>query len=448
TLPLRSAIIMLEAGEAPQTITWQAPGESARRLRMAKARAQGGYSYLIHSCVDVESEEAMMLEQARLPEGATETKTELNDSFVILPFAVGHGPIFGALQIEGAGALEEPDLFFIDAVVNQLAIALDRHTSDRALRASEARLAGIISIAADAIISIDESQRVAMYNESAQRIFGWSREEVLGKPLDLLLPERFRGGHRKYIPNFAMGSETARRMGDSRLGIFGLRKNGQEFPAEAAVSKLNVDGAWLLTVVLRDITERKRIEHAEEFLAEIGAIFATTLDSRKTLANVARAAMREFADFCLIEFADDQGEIRPLEAATSDPIKAGFAAALKQLPLDRSRPHLSRVILQTGRSQIIADVSPEMIQAMAQSEEHLRLLEAIAPTSIMGVPLDVHGRLLGALVVARCRPGHRYANSDLHLLEEVGRRAALALENARLYRAAERAIQARDDVLG
>src|SRR5581483_9542378 len=181
TLPLRSAIIMLEAGEAPQTITWQAPGESARRLRMAKARAQGGYSYLIHSCVDVESEEAMMLEQARLPEGATETKTELNDSFVILPFAVGHGPIFGALQIEGAGALEEPDLFFIDAVVNQLAIALDRHTSDRALRASEARLAGIISIAADAIISIDESQRVAMYNESAQRIFGWSREEVLGK---------------------------------------------------------------------------------------------------------------------------------------------------------------------------------------------------------------------------------------------------------------------------
>jgi PAS domain S-box-containing protein len=251
-----------------------------------------------------------MLEVAQPFESATQTQTEAENSFVMLPFAVGHGSIFGALQLEGAGELGEVDLFFIDAVVNQLAIALERHSTDRALRASEARLAGIISIAADAIISIDEAQRVVMYNEGAQQIFGWSRDEVLGKPLDLLLPERFRGAHLEHIPNFAAGVETARRMGDSRPGIFGLRKSGQEFPAEAAVSKLKAGGAWLFTVVLRDITERKRIEHEEEFLAEIGAIFATTLDAKKTLANVARVVMREFADFCLIEFADEQGKIR------------------------------------------------------------------------------------------------------------------------------------------
>lgn len=447
-LPLRSAIFILETGRVPQMITWQAVGESTRRLQVARAHAQQAYSYLISPRVDLEYEEARMLEVTWLPESATEAQSEAKNSFVMLPFAVGHGSIFGALQLEGAGELEEPDLFFIDAVVNQLAIALDRHSTDRTLRASEARLAGIISIAVDAIISIDEAQRVVMYNEGAQRIFGWSREEVLGKPLDLLLPEHFRGAHRKHIPNFAAGSETACRMGDSRPGIFGLRKNGQEFPAEAAVSKLNVGGAWLFTVVLRDITERKRVEHEEEFLAEIGAIFATTLDSKQTLANVARVAMREFADFCLIEFADDQGEIRRLEVTSSDPAKAEIAEALKRLPLDRSRPHLSHAILQSKRSQVIADVSAQMIRAIAQNDEHQRLLEALAPTSIMGVPLNVHGRLLGALLVASCRPGRRYANADLRLLEEVGRRAALALENARLYRAAERAIQARDDVLG
>ena len=448
TLPLRSAIFILETGGVPQTIAWHAAGESTRRLKLAKAYAQEAYSYLIRSPVDLEYEEARMLEVAQPPASAIEAQTEVENNFVMLPFAIDHGSIFGALQIQGVGELEELDLFFIDSVVSQLAIALDRHSAERALRASEARLAGIISIAADAIISIDEAYRIVMYNEGAQRIFGWSRDEVLGKSLDILLPERFRGAHRKHIPNFAAGAETARRMGDPRPGIFGLRKSGQEFPAEAAVSKLNVGGAWLFTVVLRDITERKRVEHEEEFLAEIGAIFATTLDSRKTLTNVARVAMREFADFCLIEFADEQGEIRRLEVVSSDPTKAAIAEALKRLPLDRSQPHLSQVILQTKRSQMIADVSAETIRAMAQSEEHQQLLEAIAPTSMMGVPLTVHGRLLGALVVASCRPGRRYATTDLRLLDEVGRRAALALENARLYRAAERAIQARDDMLG
>jgi GAF domain-containing protein len=237
-------------------------------------------------------------------------------------------------------------------------------------------------------------------------------------------------------------------MAERRPGIFGLRKNGVEFPADAAVSKLNVGGRWLFTVVLRDITEQRRIEHEEEFLAEVGALFAASLDSKETLANVAHAAMRELADLCVIEFTDEGGELRRLEVTTSDPTKVGIAEALKRLPLDRNRPHLSRAILQTKQSQMLPEVFPETLQAIAQSEEHRRLLEAIAPTSMMGVPLMVRAQLLGALVVASCRPERRYSATDLHLLEEVGRRAALALENARLYRIAERAIQARDDMLG
>ena len=89
-----------------------------------------------------------------------------------------------------------------------------------------------------------------------------------------------------------------------------------------------------------------------------------------------------------------------------------------------------------------------MIQALAQSEEHRRLLEALALTSIMGVPLIAHGRLLGALMVGSCRPERRYGPGDLKLLAELGQRAALALDNARLYRTAQRALQTRDDVLG
>ena len=447
TLPLHSATFILEAEGVPRTITWHAAGESSRRLRVALAHAQAVYGYLIHSRVEFDREEAKTLEVSPLSE-APEPETEAKQNFVMLPFSVGHRSVFGALQIESARALEERDLFFVDAVVNQLAIALDRYSSDRALRASEARLAGIIAIAADAIICLDEAQRIVLYNDGAQRVFGWWREEVLGKPHDILVPERFRENHRKHLQNFAAAAETSRSMGEHRPEIFGLRKNGEEFPAEAAVSKLNVEGGWLFTLVLRDITEQKRIEHEQVFLAEIGAVFATSLDSERTLGNIARVALREFADFCLIDFADEQGDLRRLEVGTSDPDKAGIAEALKRFPVDRGRPHLSWAILQSKAPQLMAEVTPETIRAIAQNDENRRLLEEIAPTSMMGVPLTVHGRLLGALVVASCRPGRRYVAADLHLLEEVGRRAALALENARLYRAAEQAVHTRDQVLG
>jgi signal transduction histidine kinase len=133
---------------------------------------------------------------------------------------------------------------------------------------------------------------------------------------------------------------------------------------------------------------------------------------------------------------------------TSDPYKAGIAEALKRFPVDRGRPHLSWSILQSNEPQLTAEVTSETIRTIAQSDENRRLLEELALISMMGVPLTVHGRLLGALVVASCRPERRYTAADLHFLEEVGRRAALALENARLYRAAQQAVQARDQVLG
>jgi signal transduction histidine kinase len=207
-------------------------------------------------------------------------------------------------------------------------------------------------------------------------------------------------------------------------------------------------GAWLFTAALRDITEQQRIEHEEQFLADLGDTLATTLDAQTTLNNIALLAVREFGDLCVVEFVDKQAELRLLQVMTSDPEKAEIAEALKRCPLDRHDAHLTWTILESKKPLIMAEVSPESIRAVAQSEEHRRLLEAIAPTSMMGVPLILNDRALGALVVASCGPQRRYGDTDLLLLLRVGRRAALALENSRLHHATERAVQARDDVLG
>src|SRR5262249_30004114 len=117
----------------------------------------------------------------------------------------------------------------------------DRKRTELALQASEAKFAGILAIAGDAIVSVDATHRITLFNEAAERVFGYAQAQVLGQPIDHLIPTRFRTAHRSQIEQFASGPDIARRDGE-RQEVMGLRKNGEEFPAEASISKLDVGG--------------------------------------------------------------------------------------------------------------------------------------------------------------------------------------------------------------
>ena len=127
---------------------------------------------------------------------------------------------------------------------------------------SQAQLMALLNSTVDAIISIDRQHRVTLFNSGAEAIFGFRSAEVLGQPLDMLLPERFRAHHSDHIHEFAASSIAARLMGDRRE-IFGRRRNLEEFSAEASVSKMDIDGKPSFVVVLRDISQRKAIEFAQ-----------------------------------------------------------------------------------------------------------------------------------------------------------------------------------------
>jgi PAS domain S-box-containing protein len=118
----------------------------------------------------------------------------------------------------------------------------ERMRAEVALRGSEAKLAGILAIAGDAIVCIDASQRITLFNEAAERLFGYSPSEMLGQPIGLLIPARFCEAHQQHIERFSSGPDIARRMGERRE-VAGRRKNGEEFPADATISKLEVGGA-------------------------------------------------------------------------------------------------------------------------------------------------------------------------------------------------------------
>src|SRR5687768_9259537 len=120
-------------------------------------------------------------------------------------------------------------------------------------------LAEIVGIAADAVICMDERQRVTFFNQGAEKIFGWTPEEIIGQRIEVLIPERYRAHHEEQVAGFGRSNVKARRMGERR-GIAGLRKSGEEFPAEAAISQVRQPDGVIYAVVLRDITVRKRSE--------------------------------------------------------------------------------------------------------------------------------------------------------------------------------------------
>jgi len=186
-------------------------------------------------------------------------------------FPILVGPeVVGVLEFYSVEAIDPDEslLGIMSQVGVQIGRVVERVRAERALQASEAKFAGIISTSSDAIISVDEQQHIILYNRGAKEIFGYTTDEILGEHLDILIPGPFRDAHRDHLRGFGVAPASSRLMGE-RGEISGRRKSGEVFPAEASMSRLDIEGQGrMYTVVLRDVTERVR---AAEELARSNA---------------------------------------------------------------------------------------------------------------------------------------------------------------------------------
>ncbi|MFO0092737.1 MAG: ATP-binding protein [Gemmatimonadaceae bacterium] len=314
---------------------------------------------------------------------------------------------------------------------------------------SNAALSAIVDIAADAIIALDDNYRIIRFNRGAEHIFGWMEEEMLGQPLDRLLPMNARAVHRGHMRTFGEGPIDARTMADRRQ-ISGLRKNGEAFPAEASIARVSMHGARTFMVTLRDVSERLRAEERQKFLATAGWVLAATLDVESTMATIAELPVPLLGEWSLLELLSPDGSIRRAAATHIDPHRHGDAAALVARVPDpvtvEPLPESAARVAREMEAQRVRDIAAWLHANFPDASSRARA-EALGASAVLIVPLRAGGRAIGALHLVRTRPGTHHAVEEVHVADQFAGLAALALENARLYEEARRAVRERDDML-
>ena len=310
----------------------------------------------------------------------------------------------------------------------------ERVGMERALRSSELQLRSLFENARDAI-GISVEGRIAFVNPAYASLLGYaSPSEMVGiSVFDSVAPS-----DRERL------AAMARQRGSGEAAPFlyeyrGLRKDGAERDFENYVSVYEQDNKVHTVVTTRDITARKQREVARQFLTEASEVLASSLDYEQTLQQVADLAVPQIADWCGVDMPDEDGSIRQLAVAHVDPEKVKWGHELRRLyPPDPKEPQGLPHVLRTGRAEIYADIPDELLVAGARDARHLEMMRQIGLDSLMIVPMIARGRILGAITfVATDESGHHYSEEDLPLAEGLAARAALAIDNARLYRAAQ-----------
>jgi PAS domain S-box-containing protein len=290
----------------------------------------------------------------------------------------------------------------------------------------------------------ETSQRIDFVSEHVEQMLGYTVEEWLSTPnfwLTIVHPEDRDGA-----------AAEARAIFDSRGGgasqFRWVRRDGRVVHVEAQ-SRVILDERGEpagMRGVTMNITERKASEERLRFLAEASRVLGSSLEYETTLAGLAQLAVAAMADYCLVDLVDEDGRARRVAAAHADPARRPLAERLREFPPGPQSSGIPRV-LRTGRPEVFHVVTDEQLPALARDAEHERVLRELGLKSFVTVPLVARGRTIGALTFSSTRPGRHYTDEDVAYAQEIAARAALAIENARLYARAQEVNRAKDEFL-
>ena len=311
----------------------------------------------------------------------------------------------------------------------------------RALQGSEQRLEAIVDSLAEAITIRAPDNRLIYANRAALDSLGLATVEELASADPRALME----GHEVW-------SEDGRgvRMDDlPSVRLLG----GEESPEPMllrTIEKATGEEHWMLlkaaavrdeagaveaaVTIIEDVTDRTRMQRRSEFLARAATLLASSLDYQQTLQNVAGLAVPALADWCGVDLVDSEGRREPVAVAHVDPSRAELAARLREYEPEHMDPDrgIGRVIA-TGEPALYNDIPEELLLAAAADEQHLELLREVGMRAVLLVPMKIRGRTIGTISFVSAESGRTFSPGDVEFAEQIAERAALAVENARLY---------------
>jgi PAS domain S-box-containing protein len=311
-----------------------------------------------------------------------------------------------------------------------------------ARRAAEAdlRLSAIVESSDDAIIGKTLDGVIVSWNKGAERLYGYTAKEIVGKPLSTLIPpdhpdelpeimERLKRG--EHIEHF----ETKR-----------LRKDGSRVDVSLTISPVKgTDGRIIgASKIARDITARKQAEQTTRFLADASAALAELTDYESTLQKVASLAVPSFADWCGVDMQEADGSLRGLAVAATDPAKVQVG---RRHPLSSSESYGVMKVLRTGQPDWVAEIPDSLPMELARDEEHLRVLRELRLKSYICVPLKSRTKMLGTLTFVTTESVRIYNIDDLRAAEDLAARAVISIENASLLATLKESDRRKDEFL-
>ncbi len=311
----------------------------------------------------------------------------------------------------------------------------------RAARLAERRFDAVVGSLSDPVTIRDRGDRLVYANRAALIHLGFSSsEELRNTP-----PERI-------MADYLVWSETGDAISMQEIPSVRLlageqhpepllirtihRQTGvQRWNLLKAAPLLDEAGEVEATImVIEDVTDQKRAEQQGSFLADASNVLASSLDYQQTLSNVAQLAVPDIADWCAVDLIDDDGDRQSVAVAHVDPRRLALAEQLRKYEPTRLDPERGMgLVIGTGEPVLYPYIPDEMLAEVAVDERHLELLRAVGFRSALVVPMRIGARTLGTLTLVTAESGRVLEQVDLELAEQVAARAAVAIENSRLY---------------
>ncbi|MDX9850110.1 MAG: PAS domain S-box protein [Anaerolineaceae bacterium] len=437
---------ILEVNRDQNSVTLKAiagwPVELQQTIQTVRELKPGSlYEYVLSSQQPVVSSDLIIEERFKLPEiyhqpvvhsclcAVIQSKDQ---PYGILAVFSSTPRIFSSIEIN-----------FIQKIANLLALVIDHRRVKSSLVTSQGELAVILEGISEGITVQVAGGKLVYANDIAARLLGYKdRKELLSVPIgEVLSGIEIYSENGEIMPTDQFQGRRVLQGEDKVSGINRILNNKTGIEQWWLVNSAAIIDTFkqerMAVNIFQDITAIKQKESDQKFLAAFSDLMARSVTYEQVLKNVADMAIQHLADWCLVHTVEDDGEIRQLTVAHKDPQKIALTQELQcKYPPHRSSDKGIFKVIQTGEGEFYPDITDAMLRSSAQDEEHYRLLSNLGLHAAMVLPMLARGHSLGTITLIWAESRLKYTDRELYLGQEMAQRAALAMDNVRLYQQA------------